>query len=147
MVNDILLSIAQLLEEVGVLAVAAFGGGFLGDIIKKKIDAKDKTKDIMGRLDVLEETFKNHTESIALITDTLAATSYTILSQRLEHYLSKGYADAQDRREIEILRVAYKSHGWNGDMDARVEAFNKLPLAPKFDYEERESMKENWLSS
>ena len=58
---------------------------------------------------------------------TLAAVSYSILSDKLEMRLDSGYATPEQRREMGILIDAYKANGWNGDMDERIKRFYALP--------------------
>lgn len=58
---------------------------------------------------------------------TLAAVSYSILSDKLELRLDAGFATPEQRKETEILIEAYKKNGWNGDMDARIKRFYNLP--------------------
>ncbi len=60
---------------------------------------------------------------------TLAAVSYWVLSNELERLLSQGYATPEQRLAVDVLYDAYKSNGWNGDMDARMERLLHMPTA------------------
>lgn len=61
------------------------------------------------------------------ILKTLAAVSYTALSDNIEKRLDAGYATPEQRRELDILFEAYKANGWNGDMDERIKKVYALP--------------------
>lgn len=61
-----------------------------------------------------------------LVKDTLAVLTYNRLADKIEYCLTKGYATPDERREIKLLEDVYKSWGWNGDMDARLEKVYSL---------------------
>ena len=63
-----------------------------------------------------------------LIKKTLAAVTYSLVSNEIEKLLSKGYATSEERRALEILYDAYKANGWNGDMVARMNRIHSLPF-------------------
>lgn len=65
-------------------------------------------------------------EGEALLRKTLAAVTYGTLSNEIERLLTKGYANPEERRALNILFEAYKANGWNGDMDARMDRVYKL---------------------
>lgn len=58
---------------------------------------------------------------------TLAAVTYSTLADKLERTLDRGYATPEQRRDIKVLYDCYKEHGWNGDMDARMNKVHGLP--------------------
>lgn len=58
---------------------------------------------------------------------TLAAVTYSTLADKLERALDRGYATPEQRRDIKVLYDCYKDHGWNGDMDARMNKVFNLP--------------------
>ena len=39
----------------------------------------------------------------------------------IERLLTQGYATPQERRVLDEMYTNYKAHGWNGDMDARLD--------------------------
>ena len=53
--------------------------------------------------------------------ETLRLLSYHRMSQEIERLLDQGYATPADRRVLDEMYANYKDHGWNGDMDARLE--------------------------
>ena len=63
-----------------------------------------------------------------LIKKTLAAVTYSLVSNEIEKLLSKHYATSEERRALEILYDAYKANGWNGDMEARMDKVHSLPF-------------------
>lgn len=62
-----------------------------------------------------------------VISETLAAVSYSALSDKIEQRLDAGFATPEQRKELEILYEAYKANGWNGDMDERIKKVYALP--------------------
>lgn len=58
---------------------------------------------------------------------TLAAVTYSTLADKLERALDRGYATPEQRRDIKVLYDCYKEHGWNGDMDSRMNKVFNLP--------------------
>lgn len=62
-----------------------------------------------------------------LIKSTLAAVTYSLLSKEVECMLTKEFATPEERRSLTIMYEAYKSNGWNGDMEARIVKVYNLP--------------------
>lgn len=52
---------------------------------------------------------------------TLRLLAYHRMSQEIERLLTQGYATPQERRVLDEMYTNYKAHGWNGDMDARLD--------------------------
>lgn len=63
----------------------------------------------------------------SLTRQTLAMLTYSTLSGKVERLLDQDYATPEQRREIEHLHKLYKAHGWNGDMESRMEKVHALP--------------------
>lgn len=53
--------------------------------------------------------------------ETLRLLAYHRMSQEIERLLNQGYATPPERRVLDEMYANYKDHGWNGDMDARLE--------------------------
>ena len=53
--------------------------------------------------------------------ETIKLLSYHRMSQEIERLLDQGYASPAERRVLDEMYANYKDHGWNGDMDARLE--------------------------
>ena len=58
--------------------------------------------------------------------ETLRLLAYHRLSQEIERLLNQGYATPAERRVLDEMYANYKDHGWNGDMDARLEKVYEL---------------------
>ena len=58
---------------------------------------------------------------------TLAAVTYSTLADKLVRALDRGDATPEQRRDIKVLYDCYKEHGWNGDMDSRMNKVFNLP--------------------
>ena len=56
-----------------------------------------------------------------LVKTTLSVLTYNRLADKIEYCLTKGYATPDERREIKLLEDVYKSWGWNGDMESRLD--------------------------
>ena len=53
--------------------------------------------------------------------ETLRLLAYHRMSQEIKRLLNQGYATPAERRVLDEMYANYKDHGWNGDMDARLE--------------------------
>lgn len=97
------------------LILAAIGSSSLGGVVTFLVTRHftKKDKDEEGR---------------KLERETLAAITYTLMSNEIEKLISKGWASSEERRALEILYKVYKKNGWNGDMDARMEIVHTLPF-------------------
>lgn len=63
--------------------------------------------------------------------ETLRLLAYARMSEETERLLTKGYATPAERRILNEMFKNYKAHGWNGDMDARLEKVYALRTAPR----------------
>lgn len=58
--------------------------------------------------------------------ETLRLLAYHRMSQEIERLLDQGYATPAERRVLDEMYANYKAHGWNGDMEARLEKVYSL---------------------
>ena len=58
--------------------------------------------------------------------ETIRLLAYSRMSEEIERLLTQGYATPAERRVLKEMFENYKSHGWNGDMDARLEKVYSL---------------------
>lgn len=65
-------------------------------------------------------------EKYELVIETLSVLTYEKLADKIEYLLNKGFATPDERRELGLLHGIYKKHGWNGDMEARMEKVYRL---------------------
>lgn len=89
-------------------------------LVKRYFNKKDKKE---------EESKKEREELIKKIDislETIRLLSYHRMSEELERVLNKGYATTSERCLIQEMHANYKAHGWNGDMDSRLEKVYKL---------------------
>ena len=103
----------SLLSVLGINSIILF-------FIKRYFDRRDKRErqemqqrsDLFKRVDTAQET--------------LRMLSYHRMSQEIERLLDQGYASPAERRVLDEMYANYKDHGWNGDMDARLEKVYQL---------------------
>ena len=79
---------------------------------KREQDEKKAKDDLIERVDIGLETIR--------------LLSYHRMSQEIERLLDKGYATPAERRMLDEMFANYKRHGWNGDMDARLQKVYSL---------------------
>ena len=103
----------SLLSTLGINSIVLF-------FIKRYFDRRDsrERKDLERK----EELFRR----IDTALETLRLLSYHRMSQEIERLLDQGYATPAERRVLDEMYANYKDHGWNGDMDARLEKVYKL---------------------
>lgn len=100
-------------------AVLSSNGLFV--LIQTLINRHDKKKDAK------DEAIDEIKSDIKQMKATDAVVMYYVFSDKIEKILDKGYADPDDRRDVENMFERYKANGWNGDMDARVAKVYALP--------------------
>ena len=103
----------SLLSTLGINRIVLF-------FIKRYFDRRDsrERKDLERK----EELFRR----IDTALETLRLLSYHRMSQEIERLLDQGYASPAERRVLDEMYANYKDHGWNGDMDARLEKVYQL---------------------
>ena len=103
----------SLLSTLGINSIVLF-------FIKRYFDRRDsrERKDLERK----EELFRR----IDTALETLRLLSYHRMSQEIERLLNQGYATPAERRVLDEMYANYKDHGWNGDMDARLEKVYQL---------------------
>ena len=68
-----------------------------------------------------EEEQEKIYEQIRISLETIRLLAYARMSEEIERLLTQGYATPAERRILDEMYHNYKEHGWNGDMDARLE--------------------------
>lgn len=90
-------------------------GSILLFFIKRYFDKRDKRDaERIAEQDKLMKEVKTSLETIRLL-------AYARMSEEIERLLNQGYATPAERRVLHEMYLNYKAHGWNGDMDARLE--------------------------
>ena len=103
----------SLLSTLGINSIVLF-------FIKRYFDRRDSRE--RKDLERMEELFRR----IDTALETLRLLSYHRMSQEIERLLDQGYASPAERRVLDEMYANYKDHGWNGDMDARLEKVYQL---------------------
>lgn len=105
--------------------------GLLLFLVKRFFDRKDKKEEEARQACKREEAAK-HKEQEELLKkveaalETIRLLAYSRMSEEIERLLTQGYATPAERRVLDEMFKNYKSHGWNGDMDARLEKVYSL---------------------
>lgn len=105
-------------------------GGILLFFIKRYFDKRDKQE-------LIKTSEQNEfLREIKVSLETIRLLAYARMSQEIEKLLEQGYATHSERKILDEMYRNYKEHGWNGDMDSRLEKVYSLPInAPSDDDE------------
>ena len=100
--------------------------GLLLFLVKRFFDKKDqKEAEIRRQREQAEENQRQRNNELYRKVDnaleTIRLLAYARMSEEIERLLTKGYATPAERRVLDEMFKNYKAHGWNGDMDARLE--------------------------
>ena len=107
--------------ELALSALSMLGvGGILLFFIQRYFNRRDKREE--EREQERAQLFQRIDTSL----ETLRLLAYHRMSQEIERLLTQGYATPQERRVLDEMYTNYKAHGWNGDMDARLEKVYRL---------------------
>lgn len=119
------------MDLAAVLLSVLGSNGLLLFLVKRFFDRKDKKeaearkqkeKKERERLKKQEELFKKVDNAL----ETIRLLAYARMSEETERLLDQGYATPSERRVLDEMFKNYKAHGWNGDMDARLEKVYSL---------------------
>ena len=107
--------------DIVISLLSVFGAsGILMFFIKRYFDRRDaKENEKNQESEKMLKEIKNSLETIRLL-------SYARMSEEIERLLTQGYATPAERRILDEMYKNYKAHGWNGDMDARLEKVYEL---------------------
>lgn len=102
--------------ELAISILSALGvGSILLFFVKRYFDRRDKRENEQAvENEQLLKEVKTSLETIRLL-------AYARMSEEIERLLTQGYATPSERRILDEMYHNYKAHGWNGDMDARLE--------------------------
>ena len=104
---------------ISILSVMGFNGILLF-FVKRYFNRRDRQEEAINQ--DREELFRQVRTGL----ETLRLLSYARMSQEIERLLDQGYATPAERRILDEMYHNYKAHGWNGDMDARLEKVYEL---------------------
>lgn len=107
--------------EIVISMLAVLGAdGLVLFFVKRYFNKRDKREEAEKKArDALVNRVNAALETIRLL-------SYHRMSQEIERLLDQGFATPAERRVLDEMFANYKEHGWNGDMDARLEKVYKL---------------------
>ena len=112
----------QITTEIIYPFLSAIGAsGILLYFIKRHYSTKDKAE--ADQIEALKDFFKKADISY----ETIKLLAYQRLSEEIEKLLDQGFATPAERKLLQALFDNYKKHGWNGDMDERLEKVYSLP--------------------
>lgn len=114
------------MDIVAVVLSVLGSNGLLLFLVKRFFDKKDQREaEIRRQREQAEENQRQRNDELyrkvnnAL--ETIRLLAYARMSEEIERLLTKGYATPAERRVLDEMFKNYKAHGWNGDMDARLE--------------------------
>ena len=102
--------------ELGLYALSMLGvGSILLFFIQRYFTRRDK------REAEREAAMEARMAKLDAALETIRLLAYARLSEETERLLTKGFATPQERHILNEMFKNYKEHGWNGDMDERME--------------------------
>ncbi len=118
--------------DIAAVVLSVLGSnGLLLFLVKRFFDKKDQREaEIRRQREQAEENQRQRNDELyrkvnnAL--ETIRLLAYARMSEEIERLLTKGYATPAERRVLDEMFKNYKAHGWNGDMDARLEKVYSL---------------------
>lgn len=119
------------MDIVAVVLSVLGSNGLLLFLVKRFFDKKDqKEAEIRRQREQAEENQRQRNDELYRKVDnaleTIRLLAYARMSEEIERLLTKGYATPAERRVLDEMFKNYKAHGWNGDMDARLEKVYSL---------------------
>ena len=118
--------------DIAAVVLSVLGSnGLLLFLVKRFFDKKDqKEAEIRRQREQAEENQRQRNYELYRKVDTALETirllAYARMSEETERLLNQGYATPAERRVLDEMFKNYKAHGWNGDMDARLEKVYSL---------------------
>lgn len=119
------------MDIVAVVLSVLGSNGLLLFLVKRFFDKKDQREaEIRRQREQAEENQRQRNDELYRKVDnaleTIRLLAYARMSEEIERLLTKGYATPAERRVLDEMFKNYKAHGWNGDMDARLEKVYSL---------------------
>lgn len=113
--------------DIAAVVLSVLGSnGLLLFLVKRFFDKKDQREaEIRRQREQAEENQRQRNDElyrkVENALETIRLLAYARMSEETERLLTKGYATPAERRVLDEMFKNYKAHGWNGDMDARLE--------------------------
>ena len=118
--------------DVAAVVLSVLGSnGLLLFLVKRFFDRKDRKEGEAREASRQEEKAQRMEQEellkkVETALETIRLLAYSRMSEEIERLLTQGYATPAERRVLDEMFKNYKSHGWNGDMDARLEKVYSL---------------------
>lgn len=118
--------------DVAAVVLSVLGSnGLLLFLVKRFFDRKDRKEGEAREARRQEEEAKRVEQEellkkVETALETIRLLAYSRMSEEIERLLTQGYATPAERRVLDEMFKNYKSHGWNGDMDSRLEKVYSL---------------------
>ena len=113
--------------DIAAVVLSVLGSnGLLLFLVKRFFDKKDQREaEIRRQREQAEENQRQRNDElyrkVENALETIRLLAYARMSEETERLLTKGYATPAETRVLDEMFKNYKAHGWNGDMDARLE--------------------------
>ena len=114
-----------LIEILKLAGISSIISGIFALILQRILTSRDAQQE---QLRLQNEEMERQNRAIML---GMQAILRDRLLQGYRHYLEKGYADYEDRENLENIFVQYHALGANGIMDDLRERFRALPTMPE----------------
>lgn len=118
--------------DVAAVVLSVLGSnGLLLFLVKRFFDRKDRKEEEAREASRQEEKAQRVEQEellkkVETALETIRLLAYSRMSEEIERLLTQGYATPAERRVLDEMFKNYKSHGWNGDMDSRLEKVYSL---------------------
>lgn len=118
--------------DVAAVVLSVLGSnGLLLFLVKRFFDRKDRKEEEAREASRQEEEAQRVGQEellkkVETALETIRLLAYSRMSEEIERLLTQGYATPAERRVLDEMFKNYKSHGWNGDMDSRLEKVYSL---------------------
>ena len=121
----------EYISSLAALVSAVCGNALVVYLIQRHFNRKDREREAeRQRLNQKQqeqiERWEAATQQVYTGLETIRLLAYARTSQEIERLLNQGYATPAERRVLDEMYANYKDHGWNGDMDARLEKVYSL---------------------
>lgn len=126
-------------EILGLLGVSSAVGGTISFFIQRYIKKRDRVRDELAEIQrakqqaeqdaIRKKTEELEKQNLATMLGVQALLRDRLL-QAFRHYIDKGYADYNDRANLENMYTQYEALGPNSVMDDLYNEFKELPSNP-----------------
>lgn len=126
-------------EILGLLGVSSAVGGTISFFIQRYIKKRDRVRDELAEIQrakqqaeqdaIRKKTEELEKQNLATMLGVQALLRDRLL-QGFRHYINKGYADYNDRANLENMYTQYEALGPNSVMDDLYNEFKELPSNP-----------------